>query len=179
MTMARVIIQGIRSRWFALTVHVALWVLLYLIVIRLGDRAPASQASSSVFAPPQMPVPVARLGALFSTNQWPQFPRGSNAPVSAFFTMHFVPPPSPAPPPPPSTKKVSVIYQGFYQTMDSDQRVIVKVADGFVIGRLGAPVATNHYIAAATMQSLLLTNTAGQTNWLPLNLKKEIEVPIK
>ncbi len=179
MTMTGPIIQLFRSRWLALGVHAGLWVLLYLIVIKLGGKAPEHRDSGSFFVPPQMPVPVSKLADLFPAEPWWRPTGGSNPPINAFFTMHFVPPPSPTPPAPPSTKKIEVVYQGFYQTADSGQRVIVKVADGFVIAGVGKPVATNHYIAAATMQSLWLTNSAAQTNLLPLNVKKEIEVPIK
>ena len=44
---------------------------------------------------------------------------------------------------------------------------------------IGARIATNLLIAEATMQAMTLTNLAAQTNILPLNVKKELEVPIQ
>jgi hypothetical protein len=53
------------------------------------------------------------------------------------------------------------------------------VGDLFVVAVIGAPITTNLFVADASLQSLLLTNHVAQTNLLPLNVKKEIEVPIK
>jgi hypothetical protein len=93
-----------------------------------------------------------------------------------FFTRHFTPPPTP-PPPAPTTRKVEITYSGFYEAGEA-RHVIVKLANAFVDGTLGARVTTNWFFSDATYQALTLTNIAGQTNVLPLNTKKEIEVPI-
>ena len=103
--------------------------------------------------------------------------RDTNA-LNPFFTRYFVPAPTPAPPPP-TARKIDVVYQGFYQTADGPKHVIVKVAETLVIATVGAPIATNIFIAGATMQTLTLTNLAAQTNLLLLNIKKELEIPIR
>jgi hypothetical protein len=99
--------------------------------------------------------------------------------MNPFITRHFVPTPTPAPPPPPTTRKVKVTYQGFYQPIDSPRQAILKVGDAFVIAKVGALIETNLFISEAALQTLTLTNLAAQTNVIPLNTQKEIEVPLK
>ena len=70
-------------------------------------------------------------------------------------------------------------YQGFYQTGDGPKHTIFKLGDAFLVAPIGARIATNLFIAEATMQALTLTNLTAQTNILPLNAKKEIVVPIQ
>jgi hypothetical protein len=48
-----------------------------------------------------------------------------------------------------------------------------------MVAPIGARIATNLFIADATMQALTLTNLAVQTNILPLNVKQELVVPIQ
>lgn len=50
--------------------------------------------------------------------------------------------------------------------------------EAYLVAPVGARIATNLFIAEATMQTLTLTNLSAQTNILPLNAKKEIVVPI-
>ena len=175
--MSSALIQLLRSRWFAWAVHAGLWLLLYLVASDFGGRAPDFRDSTASSAPAESPAPVADLGALFATARWPKPLAGTNS-VEPFYTLYFVPKPSPTPPPP-TTLKLQFTYQGFYQTGDNPKNAVVKVADSFVIARVGAPLATNLFIADAAMRTLTLTNAAAQTNLLLLNVQKEIEVPLK
>jgi len=99
--------------------------------------------------------------------------------VNPFFTRHFIPPPTPAPPPPPTTRKIDVTYQGFYQTTNGPKFAVLKVAEGIMVAKIGALVATNVYVAQASLTNVILTNLTARTNILPLNTKTEIEVPIR
>jgi hypothetical protein len=72
-----------------------------------------------------------------------------------------------------------VTYQGFYQTGDGPKNTIFKLGEAFMVAPIGARIATNLFIADATMQALTLTNLAVQTNILPLNVKQELVVPIQ
>lgn len=171
------LLQTVRSRWFATAVHVALWCILYLALTHLGGKTPEFRIADSTTPPPPNPVPVASMESLFSSAQWPNPQTLTNSP-NPFFTKHFVPIPSPTPPPP-TTRKVEVTYQGYYQAGDTVKHIIVKVGDLFVAAVVGAPITTNLFVADASMQSLLLTNHVAQTNLIPLNAKREIEVPIK
>ena len=48
-----------------------------------------------------------------------------------------------------------------------------------MVAPVGTRVVTNLFIAAATMQAMTLTNLEAQTNIVPLNVKREIVVPIQ
>jgi hypothetical protein len=176
--MSAALLQIFRSRWFVVSVHVALWLLLYLAVSRMGGKAPEYYAADASGPSGPSLVPVVKLDSLFAPERWPK-PSAQTNLSNLFFTKHFVPPPTPAPPPPPTTKKIEVTYQGFYEGVGSVRNVIVKVVDAFVIARVGMPIATNWFVADATMQQLTLTNLVPQTNLISLNAKKEIEVPVK
>jgi len=177
MTMSSTLIQILRGRAFAIGVHISLWALLALVIIKIGGKTPDFHDSESLATPPQSLVPVAKLGSLFASSQWPG-PLPAAEGSSPFFTRYFVPVPSPVPPPP-TTKKIEVIYQGYFQAEGSSKNAIVKLADSFIVVPIGAAVATNYYVSEADMQTLTLTNPASQTTLLPLNAKKEIEVPVK
>ncbi len=166
------LLQTIRSRWFAIGAHLCLWCVLYLAVTHLGGKTPDFRIADFSTAPSPGPVPIAKMESLFSSAQWPNPATNTSNP---FFTSYFVP----ITPPPATTRKVEVTYQGFYQAGDTFKHAVVKVGESFVVAVIGAPVTTNLFVAEATMQNLMLTNLAAQTNLLLLNAKKEIEVPIK
>jgi hypothetical protein len=172
------LLQILRSRWFAGCAQGALWLLLYLVLTHLGGRTPDYRDDASSPPPNPNPAPISKVGALFASANWPKIPQLTNA-ESPFFTRQFVPPPSPAPPPPPTTRKIELAYQGFFQTADRPPRAVVKIGDAFISAPIGGTVATKLYVANATMQTLTLTNHLAQTNVIPLNAKKELEVPLQ
>jgi hypothetical protein len=164
----------LRSRWFAGSVHAGLWLLLYLALTHLGGRAfPFHEADASA-NPPQNPVPVAALERVFGSEVWSNTLGATNA-LNPFFTTHFIPPQAA----PPTTRTIEVTYQGFYQTGTDLKHAIYKLGDAFIAAPIGDKVATGLFVAEATMQALTLTNTAAQTNIVPLNVKKAIVVPIQ
>ncbi len=171
----------LRSKGLAMAVHLVLWVLLALVILRLGGAMPPYTTKPSDVLPSSSIVPVARLDTVFSPEEWPSVVLHTNAP-SAFFTDAFVPapkPPPPPPPPPPTTRKVALTYQGFYETAGGPRLGMVKTETGFTQAGLGVQVITNHFVAEISMHGLTLTNTAAQTNLLLLNIPKELEIPIK
>jgi hypothetical protein len=177
MIMSSTLVQILRGRAFAIGVHISVWVLLALVIMKIGGKTPDFHDNDSLSAPPQSLIPVAKLGSLFTSSQWPG-PLPATEAASPFYTRYFVPVPSPVPPPP-TTKKIELIYQGYFQAEGGPRNAIVKLADTFKVVPIGAAVATDYYVAEADMQSLTLTNPASQTTLLPLNAKKEIEVPVK
>ncbi len=176
--MSTVVQQILRNRWFILGVHAALWLLLYLGIANLRGRAPAFRQAESPPPPTQSALPVLKLEPLFASGQVAQSictPTNANNP---FFSRYFVPPAPPAPPPP-TTRKIEVTYQGFYQTAEGPKHAVLNLAGGLMVVRVGALLATNVYVADASLQSVVLTNTTAQTNTLTINSKTEIEVPIR
>jgi hypothetical protein len=166
--------RALRNRWFTAGVHIGLWLLLYLAVVNLGGKVPDLRDAEGVTSPPRSPVPVAGLEHLFAPGIWPKSLTDTNR-LNPFFTHYFIP----QAPPPPTTRKIEVTYQGFYQTGEGPKNTVFKLGDTFLVAPIGARIATNLFIADATMQTLTLTNLAAQTNTLPLNVKQEIVVPIQ
>jgi hypothetical protein len=171
-----IILQMFRSRWFAWAMHAALWVVLYLSVVGLNGKRVEFREAPSFSAPSESPAPLARLDLLFAPESRPKTLLNTNE-TSPFFTRYFIPAQTPVAPPP-TTRKIDATYQGFYETADGPKHAIIKLGDAFVDTRIGARIVTNFFVAEATFKSVILTNLAGQTNLLPINTKKEIEVPL-
>lgn len=125
-------------------------------------------------APAESPAPVAGLVNLFSPEAWRSSLSNTNL-LNPFSTHHFMPPVRP----PATTRKIQVTYQGFYETSGGPRQTIFKLGEEFMVAPIGARIATNLFIAEATMQAMTLTNLTAQTNILPLNTKKELVVPIQ
>jgi len=166
--------RALKNRWFTASAHAGLWVLLYLAVVNLGGKAPRLRDEEGSAGSPHSPVPVAGLDRLFSPGIWPKSLTDTNR-LNPFFTRYFIP----QAPPPPTTRKIEVTYQGYYQTGTGPKNTVFKLGDAFLVAPIGARIATNLFIAEATMQAMTLTNLAAQTNIIPLNVKKEIVVPIQ
>lgn len=169
-------IQILRSRWFAVCVLAGLGLLLWRTAGGIQGRAPEFQEKSAGVMPARSAISVRPLQGLFADGVWPKPGPETNA-YNPFLTRHFIPAVAPAPPPP-TTRKIELTYQGFYQTAEGPLRTIVRQGDAYLITPLGGKVTANLYAASATMQALILTNPAAQTNLLPLNTKKELQVPI-
>src|SRR6266487_6441961 len=135
------LIQTFKSRWFVSVLHVGLWLLLALAVLRLRGTSPHFLETTSHTSPAQSPVPVARLEKLFTPESRPK-PTGETNNPSLFATRHFIPP-TPAPTPaPPTTRKVELTYQGFYQTGQDPKHVFLQVDSALVVTLVGDRIAT-------------------------------------
>lgn len=172
--MPPIVKNALRSRWFAACAHVGLWILLALALANLGGRVPELRDADAVSTPLQDPVPVQALAGLFSPGAGP-VPLNATNTLNPFFTKHFIPQAAP----PPTTRKIEVTYLGFYQTGNDSKRTLYLLGTAYEVAPVGARLATNLFIADVTMQAMTLTNLAAQTNILPLNVKKELEVPIQ
>ena len=166
--------QTLKSRWFVTFVHVGLWALLAVALIKLGGSSPPYLETLAYTSQVQSPVPVARLERLFDSLP-AVTPMTNSAIPSSFATTYFVPPA----PPPPTTRKVAITYLGFYQTGDKPRRVFLNMDEVLHVSAIGDQIATNLFVAEAALQTLTLTNSAAQTNVLTLNAKKVVEVPIR
>ncbi len=175
--MVPLLVQTLRSRWFAVSVHIGLWFLLFVAVTKFGGKAPVYRDAVALSSPAQSPAPVGKLERLSTPGIWPTILKDTNA-VSLFFTKHFIPPLTP-PPPKPTTRKIDITYLGFSDAEGSARLVYFKLADAIEVKAVGAHVTTNWFIGGAAFQSLSLTNLAAQSTLVPLNEKKQIEVPIE
>jgi hypothetical protein len=164
------------SRVLTLSVHVLLWVLLYLTVVGLRGTAPPYRETAAGSESVRNLKPVVSLHRLYAAAT-PPMPVATNA-MNAFYTRYFIPSPAPAPPAP-TTKKIELVYQGFYEAGPGPKQVVVKMGERILISPVGSRLTANLYAAQASITSLLLTNTAAATNVLPLNIGKQIEVPIQ
>jgi hypothetical protein len=167
----------LKSRGFAGFVHACLWVLLYLVATGFRGKAPDYRDSEGFSTPAQSPAPVAKLEELFSSDVWPKLTPGTNT-LDPFFTRHFIPNSPPAVPEA-TTRKIELTYQGYYQNEAGLPQTMVKFGSNFIVTAVGHRVVSNLFVAGASMQTLTLTNPAAQTNLLLVNVKKEIEVPLK
>ncbi len=170
----------IRSKWLAVAVHFALWGLLALVLWHMGGTPPHYRDISSYSLPVQNPAPVSHVDQLLSPSKWPTVVLDTNLP-SPFYTTAFIPAPKPAPrpAPPPTTRKITVVYQGYFTTASGPRTAMIKLPDGIGTTALGSQIVTNNYVANLTHNTMTLTNAAGQTNLLLLNTAKELEIPIK
>jgi hypothetical protein len=175
--MKQPLLQLLRNRWFAALVHACLWMLVFLAAFGVTGKMPDVREEEAFSVPPQDPVPVAKLAQLFSADAFPRKLPGTNE-VDAFYTRYFVPPPAPTPPAP-TTRKFELVYEGYYGTADGPKQTLVKLGDTFIVAPIGGRVISNLFVSDVSFQALSLTNTTGQTNMLLLNVKKEVEVPIK
>lgn len=168
------LIQTLRSRWFAGLIHIGLWFLVVLALAGLGGRGPKFAETTTPSPSPRSPIPIERIQTLFDAGIALRSLNATNL-VSPFFTRHFMPPVLP----PPTTRKVELTYRGFYQASDGPMNAMLSVGDALVVGPPGYKAVANLFIADITWQALTLTNPAAQTNLLKLSTKKEVEVPIQ
>jgi hypothetical protein len=172
--------QTLRNRWVVFGLHGALWLLLYLVLVNLGGKPPAyTDSPISPGSTNQSLPPMTQLAGLFASTNSPTNRFQDPALMNPFVTKHFVPAPAPAPPPPPTTRKVELTYLGFYQTEGGQQQTMIQFTNAFLVAPVGGKVLSNLFVSSVTMQSLALTNTLAQTNVLPVNVKKVVEVPLQ
>lgn len=176
--MKQPLLQTLRNRWFAAFVHATLWVLVFLAAFGVTGKMPDVREEEAFSTPPQDPVPVAKLAQLFNSESSTQKARRGTNSLDAFYTTYFVPPPTPAPPVP-TTAKFELTYEGYYSAADGPKQTLVKLTNSFIVAPIGGRVISNLFVSDVSFQALSLTNTTGQTNVLLLNVKKEVEVPIK
>jgi hypothetical protein len=165
--------QSLRSRWFAALIHGGLWLLLVLALAALGGRAPIFSAATVPAAPSPDPIPTGIIQRLFGARMPYGTLHDTNL-ASPFFTRHFEPPVVP----PPTTRKVELTYHGFFQTTDGPITAMLKVGDILMPLTLGATAVADLRVADISFATLTLTNAAAQTNALPVNLKRAVDVPI-
>ena len=139
----------------------------------LGWHEPELRPLKVSARPPRELVPVSRAAPLLSLKSFPAMMPSTNT-SNPFYTAYFQPPP---PAKPPATRKVDLIYEGFYETAAGLRKAFVKVGDGQFVGSLSNQVIGDLVVLEITHRSLSLKNAAGQTNVLPFNARTTVEIP--
>ena len=168
----------VKDRWLTAALQTGLVILLVLVLKDWGGQLPVFPNLKRRPVPLSQAVPVGRIEALFSAASLAQMMPATNA-ANPFFTAHFRPPPAPPPPPPATTRKVELIYQGFFQVESGSKYAFIKAGDSLVTGPVGTKVVADWVVAGIELNTVALTNNAAQTNLLQFNAKKEVEIPVK
>jgi hypothetical protein len=165
-------LQGLkRDRWTATLLLAGLVALLVLVLRDYGVGLPGFPKTSRQTEPTTIPISEAQLEKLFATNALPSLQTVSL--TGPFFTTHFQPPK----PPPPTTRKVSMVYQGFIQSTDGDRKAFIRIDDTDHAVGLGRIVIADLAVSAIQTQALILTNATAHTHVLQFNQATPVEVP--
>jgi len=87
--------------------------------------------------------------------------------------------PEPVAPPPPVTRKISLVYRGFYRSRSGAAFVYIEVDNVTGLYPVGTELVANWTIAAVQGNELILEQDAAPRRAFPFNQKKSLEVPLK
>lgn len=111
-----------------------------------------------------------------STASWQPLTNSANP----FYTLAIRPAPPPKPPPPaPATRKVDVIYRGFFETSARVRRAVVQVADKQLLTGKGDTIVADYVVTEIELGHLGATNGAGAAVTIGFSKTVSIEVPAK
>lgn len=163
--------------WMAFAVSVGSVAVMVASLLDVGGTMPKLASISEDAGPVLDFVSPDKVARWFDPAELARLAVATNA-VNPFFTRHFEPPPTKPPPPPPSTRQASILYQGTLRTSQERLLAYLQVEDKLLILTNGSPVIADHAIARITLQQVILTNTAGQTNVLTFRAPAQVEVPV-
>ena len=168
-----------KNQWLAAFLPSGLLVLLVPICADLGGALPEPPTARprTALTPPVRPV--AKIAELFSAASLGRLAPSTNA-ANPFYTTYFQPPPPPPPPPvapKPTTRKISLVYQGFYQTAAGLKKAFVQADDRLLVEAVGNPIIGDLVVIDIGLRALTLKNSAARTNVLEFNIKQEVEIP--
>lgn len=153
-----------------------LLILLTVVFMDIGGSATDTREAPAGQSPAlaQPPLEAARL--LFDVKSYGGLIVTTNS-SNPFFTGYFVPAPPPAAPPP-STRIVSFVYLGFYETADGRRKAYVSV-DGETLSRKqGEAVADRLRVGRFDKGELVLLGGALETNVVAFKQESKIELLI-
>jgi hypothetical protein len=159
-----------------LALLVAIWVCV-LVLLTLG------RLQSFIPEPPTLPAYAFRtyrtvkggpIGRLLAPTVYSSL-RPATQEANPFYSIQLYPPT----PPPPKTRKVEVLYQGFFMTSHGEKYFYLQVENELVVGPVGVRTAGGLVVADMNTAGLTLKDEAGKETYLPFNEKQTLEVPIK
>jgi hypothetical protein len=161
------------SRWSALILCASLIVLIAFAAADLGGAVPKLPAQQHMANTEPLLNPIHKAEQLFSSNAFRGILRLTNS-INPFFTTHFQPPPASPPSP---TRRVDVVYQGFYQTADGQKLAFIKIGDSITTAASGAKVGSTHTVGTISFDEVVLIDSNSKTNVLRFNTKQQIDIP--
>jgi hypothetical protein len=148
---------------------------LFFLVRTSGTPPPDTmQIAANYTAPVGEPHPE-RILQMLSPGTVPRLLPLTNG-MNPFFTIYFQPPPAP---PPITTRKVELMYQGFFETTQGERRAFLRVGTNTFIGAPGTNVIANYSVAQIEHGSLTLTNESNEPTVLNFRAKAELIVPVE
>jgi hypothetical protein len=147
---------------------------LFFLARTSGTPPPATmQIAANYTAPLGEPHPE-RIQEMLAPGTVPRLAPLTNG-MNPFFTTYFQPPPAP---PPITTRKVELMYQGFFETAEGGRQAFIRVGTNVFIGAPGTNVIANYSVARIEHGSLTLTNEANEPTVLNFRAKTELVVPV-
>lgn len=141
----------------------------------LGGASPEPPALS-LFTPIGTKVNRGRqLEQTFSTAFYADFKPARNM-SNPFYSIPFVPPP---PPDPPTTRRVELLYQGYFAGSQGEKMAYVLVGDQLVVGGIGSKVVAPYMMGGITPAALVLKDGTGRELMVNFNAKTQVVVPIQ
>jgi hypothetical protein len=151
-----------------------LGVVLLLVVRDLGGHLPAPPEPPVLSSPTSKIQRIRQIDELFSLSFLAQRQPATNL-NNPFFAGQFQ---SAPPPPAPTTRKITVVYQGFFATTHGEKNAFVKVGDQLIVGPVGTKIAADLTILAIDLGTLTLKDGAGKPTPLPFNAPQTLEIPL-
>jgi hypothetical protein len=149
-------------------------VLFLLTLSKLGGHVPERPALPTFAFRSFKSVKTAPITELLSSTVYDRLVPATNQ-ANPFYAIQLFPPT----PPPPKTRKVEVVYQGFFSTSHGEKFAYVLTDKKLLIGQVGTAVVTNLNIADMNMAGLTLKDRAGKEVYLLFNTNQTLEVPVQ
>jgi len=162
-----------RSLWLSLLMLAGLAALLLASATRLGGQMPRLTPLREQPGAAPRALPDERVAQWFALPPLTRLTPGTNS-MDIVYTLYFQPPP---PPPPAPSKKVELLFQGWYLASSGERLAYVKLGETLLTLTNGAKVVADHAVKEIGLRALTLTNAAGQTNVLEFDVKKALDVP--
>lgn len=151
-----------------------LGLVVFLVVKEFGGHLPAAPALPALSSHTVKIQRTHQIDDLFSLSFLAQRKPATNL-NNPFFAGQFQSsPPAPAP----TTRKITVVYQGFFATTHGEKHAFVKVGDQLIVGPVGTKIAADLIINLIDLGTLTLKDGAGKPTPLPFNAPQTLEIPL-
>ena len=152
-----------------------LLLLLAIVFFDVGGNAedPAPGLGGSSVATTQPPLEAARL--LFDVESFGALTVTTNS-SNPFYTGYFVPSPQPEPEPI-TTRIVSFVYLGFYETDDGRRKAYLSMDGETISRRPGESIAENLWVDRIDKREIVLLGGTEKTNTIGFKQERKIVLP--